>query len=86
MAKIIDPDFDSGSLSAEGCELKFGPPQFSLGFNPPPFNFPPKLPKIPLSLVLSCDPSKPLKLTADLQWGGGRKASAPKSPDNEEEL
>lgn len=83
---IVDPDFDSGSLEAEGCELKIGIPQFSLGFNRPPFAFPPQLPEIPISLVLSCDPAHPLKLDAGIEWGGGRIGTSDPSPDDEEEL
>lgn len=44
------------------------PPQFIL----PDIDFPPKLPIPKFSFALSCDPNKPIDLSAGIAWGGGR--------------
>ena len=83
---IVKSDFDSGAVEAEGCSIKIALPTWTLGFKIPPIPFPPPLPIPRLSLVLSCDPSKPLDVSAGVEWGGGRKSQVDKSPDDDEEL
>lgn len=55
------------------------PPVFSL-----PFEFPPPLPKLKLAWSLTCDPSKPIDITAGIEWGGGRVGCQDDDPDQQE--
>ena len=61
-------------LKADLCSFSFKlpsipfPPKFS--FKIPLFAFPFPIPKF--SFQLSCDPSKPIDITAGLEFGGGR--------------
>lgn len=77
--------FDA-SVDASTCSFSLGLPKFAFvfGFNPPPFAFPPKLPGLNLAFSLSCDLSKPVDVTAKLEYGGGRTSNAPPDPDLDE--
>jgi hypothetical protein len=84
----LDAGVDFGSL--EGGEIKASLCEFSLKFPnikiPPEFTlpeipFPPPLPIPKLSFELSCDPNKPIDITAGLKFGGGRIPCVMPDPD-----
>jgi hypothetical protein len=52
--------------------LRFKLPSFSIPF-PPTFNF---------SFKFKCDLGDPFDVSAGVEWGGGRKASGPRDPDD----
>lgn len=95
MAVIEDEDsgagasasFDEPELNAEPCEFKFKLPSFTFGFTLPPIKFPPfEIPIPRLRLALSCDLSKPIDVSAGLEFGGGRVAEFDPSPDDDPNL
>lgn len=72
-------DFGSGSggdIKASLCEFSFKFPDIKIPpvFNLPDIPFPPPLPIPKLAFSLSCDPNKPIDITAGLAFGGGRIA------------
>lgn len=64
-----------GELKASLCEFSLKLPSFPF---PPAFSikipFPPPFPFPKFSFALSCDPSKPIDITAGIEFGGGRQA------------
>lgn len=65
------------------CGLSLGLPTFGLSFgfklpSIPPF---PALPSLNLAFKLSCDPSKPLDISAGVPFGGGRTTNIGPDPD-----
>lgn len=90
---VVTADVDASlegfgpEVKAEKCEFSFGLPKFALsfGFNLPSIAFPPALPSLNLAFSLSCDLANPVKVDADLKFGGGRASNADPDPDLEEE-
>ncbi len=75
--------FPPDVVKAIPCGFCISLPKFSLAFFLPKFSFPPLIP-IPflgLSLTLSCDLSKPISVSAGIDFGGGRKPNHDKDPD-----
>ncbi len=77
--KCLDASVDFGSLSggeikAEICNFSLKLPNIEIPptFKLPPLPFPPPLPIPKLSFSLSCDPSKPIDISAGLSFGGGK--------------
>lgn len=67
-------DFTAPELNASLCEFSLKLPSFSFGFVLPSIPFPPVLPLPKFGFELSCDPSKPIDISAGLEFGGGRIA------------
>lgn len=77
--------FTKPELNASPCDFKFKLPTFSFGFVLPSFKFPPFDIPIPrFKLSISCDLSKPLDVSAGLDFGGGREAKFDPSPDDDD--
>lgn len=81
---IIEPAFTSPELNAEPCNFEFKLPNFTFGFNLPPFAFPPPIPIPRFRFAISCDLSKPIDVSAGLDYGGGRVSSYDLSPDDDD--
>jgi hypothetical protein len=80
---------DPGATSSGTCGLSLALPKWVLGVSLPglPIQFPPKFPPFSLSgfFKLSCDPTKPVSVTNNVPWGGGRTANNPPDPDDSED-
>jgi hypothetical protein len=57
---------------------------FILKFLLPPLPFPLPLPTFNFSIGLNCDLNNPINVSAGLTWGGGRKPSYDRDPDEAE--
>jgi len=74
-------DFATPTVNAQLCGFSIQLPKFSLKFLLPAIAFPPKLPIPSFSFALSCDPSKPIDVSAGLSYGGGRVSRTDPDPD-----
>jgi hypothetical protein len=77
------------SPAASLCGFSLGLPKFSFGFKLPSssaLSFPPAIPLPFVAFKLSCDPKKPVDVTAGLKlpFGGGRPNNMPADPDDNE--
>jgi hypothetical protein len=77
-----DVKFGAPSLNASLCEFKLKLPTFSFGFTLPPLPFPPVIPFPKFGFALSCDPSKPISVSAGIKFGGGRLPCFDSGPDD----
>ncbi len=70
------------SPGASVCGFSIGLPRFSFGFLLPTIPFPPSIPLPFFGFRLTCDPSKPIDVTAglNLPFGGGRTPNGDPSP------
>jgi hypothetical protein len=80
----IDATFTKPEINAEPCSFGFVLPSFSFSFNLVLPDFPPPIPLPRFRLALSCDLSKPIDVSAGIEFGGGRVSNAPKSPDDDD--
>lgn len=82
---VVQADFTKPELNASPCNFEFKLPSFSFGFNLPPFKFPPfEIPIPRFRLAISCDLSKPVDVSAGLDFGGGRTSNAEPDPDEDD--
>lgn len=81
---IVDAGFTDPELNADICKFKLALPKFTLGFKIPTFKFPPDLPIPKLNFELSCDPTHPISVSADVEYGGGRIPIFNTDPDDDE--
>lgn len=74
-----------GDIKASLCEFSFTLPSFPIPpvFVLPPIPFPPPLPIPKISFSLSCDPNKPIDISAGIAWGGGKIPCVLPDPDQE---
>ncbi len=80
----VEGSFDEPELNADPCNFQFKLPNFSFGVNLF-FKFPPfEIPIPHLRFALSCDPTKPIDVSGDISYGGGRIASFDLSPDDDD--
>lgn len=81
----VQAGFTEPELNASPCSFEFKLPNFVFGFTLPPFKFPPFDIPIPrFRLAISCDLSKPIDVSAGLDFGGGREATLDPSPDDDD--
>jgi hypothetical protein len=75
--------FDQGEEEIAGpCGLSLKIPSFSFFFNLPPFPaFPPVLPIPVFGFTLSCDPTAPIDVVGNLDYGGSREPRYEQSAD-----
>jgi len=66
---------------ADLCGFSIPALTFRLGFNLPPLNFPPAIPRFHLSLGLNCSLDNPFDFTAGFTSGGGRIGTSDPDPD-----
>ena len=78
--------FDQGEDEVAGpCGLSLKIPTFSFFFTLPPFPaFPPALPIPVFGFVLSCDPTKPIDVVGNLDYGGSRTPRFEANPDDDD--
>lgn len=82
---VVEADFTKPEVNASPCSFQFKLPSFTFGLKLPPFKFPPfDLPIPRFKLAISCDLSKPIDISADIEPGGGRKANADPCPDDDD--
>ncbi len=91
--KCLDVGVEFGAVgsfevTAEICNFSLHvpniplPPQFIL----PAIDFPPPLPIPKVSFALSCDPNKPIDLSAGIAFGGGRiPCTIPSDEDDDDQ-
>ncbi len=82
--ELVTTNFDKPELNASPCAFTFKLPNFSFGFNLPPIPFPPPIPIPRFRLALSCDLSKPIDVSAGIEFGGGRASNGLPSPDDDD--
>lgn len=73
--------FDKPDVNAANCQFQIKFPSFAFGVTIPSLPFPPILPFPTFGFELSCDPSKPINVSAGLAFGGGRVACFDTNPD-----
>lgn len=79
--------FGKPEINASPCNFGFKLPSFSFGFVLPPFKFPPfDIPFPKFRIAISCDLSKPLDVSAGVEWGGGRTSNHDPSPDDSDDV
>lgn len=79
-----DASFTKPEINASPCSFSFKLPSFSFSFSFK-FKFPPFDIPIPrFRLAISCDLSKPIDVSAGLEFGGGRVALFDTSPDDDD--
>lgn len=83
---LVDSEFINGELNADPCNFVLALPRWKFGFNLPAFilPIPPPIPIPTINFQLSCDPTKPISVSAGVAWGGGQEPNYNKSPDLEE--
>lgn len=88
--KCLEPSVEFGSpgeatVVASICGFSLGLPKFPI---PPKLKLPalpiPPLPIPRLSFQLTCDPNKPIDVSAGLSFGGGKLPCSDPNPDDEE--
>jgi hypothetical protein len=81
----LDADFQEPGINPNPCDFSITLPSFAVffGFSLPDIPFPPALPLPVLGFTLSCDPAKPVDVTAGLSYGGGRVARFDPDPDKD---
>ena len=85
MAVSLEAGFQKPTINASPCNFSFKLPSFTFGLILPPFKFPPfDLPIPRFRLTISCDLSKPIDVSAGLEYGGGRSSNADPCPDDDE--
>lgn len=85
MADVVTASFDKPEINASPCNFSFTLPSFTFGINLPPFKFPPfELPIPRFKLMISCDLSKPVDVSAGVSFGGGRASNNDPCPDDDE--
>lgn len=74
--------FEPGPDAISICGFKFPPTfKFSFGFKLPSLTLP-LPPKFSFSIGINCDLDNPFDVSGGVEWGGGRKASGPRDPDD----
>ncbi len=83
----IGPSFDLPAVTGP-CGFSFGLPKFSFSFTVTLPDLPaiPALPSFNFAFNLSCDPSKPIDISAGLPYGGGREAHYDPDPDHSDDF
>jgi hypothetical protein len=76
--------FTKPELNASPCNFSFKLPSFTFGFTLKLPGFPPPIPIPRFRLALSCDLSKPIDVSAGLDYGGGRTSNSLPSPDDDD--
>lgn len=77
--------FEAGPPVTSLCGLEIPSFSFSFGLLLSGISFPPPIPKIKISLGISCDANNPIDVTAGVEYGGGRVATFDPDPDLAEE-
>ncbi len=81
----VQADFTKPEINASPCNFQFKLPSFSFGLTLPPFKFPPfEIPIPRFRLAISCDLTKPMDVSAGLDFGGGRTSKSDPSPDDDD--
>lgn len=81
---VVEASFDKPELNASPCEFVLKLPFPTLTISLPAFVFPPfPLPIFNFSFALSCSLDNPIAVSADLPYGGGRKALFDPDPDDQ---
>lgn len=80
-----DASFGAPSLNANLCKFQLKLPSFKVGFRLPGI-FPIPIPIPKFGFALSCDPSKPIDVTAGVSFGGGRLPCFVQSPDDADDF
>lgn len=79
-----DAGFATGPTAFDICGFKFPPLfRFSFGFKLPSLNLPLPI-KFSFSLGINCSLDNPFDVSAGVTYGGGRKASGPRDPDDKD--